>query len=371
MVTAAGNKMTMAVGGSEWAEANRIYQTAQLFMTIICCSLATLLTPIVLLAPLPDYVLGNERITLVALLCGVLLGIYGGLPEAMFRATGRYATGTMLSQFVRLGEFAGFMFGLYMFRTFVGVALTGLVARTIGTAAELFIAHTGGRGLRLGFQHASKAELSEMIRPAVSLMAFPLASALTLQGMTLIVGLFAGTAAVALFNAYRTIARIAVQSTAIFSYALAPEFARLFGQGGMTAVHPLFRRSAPLSAAQSIALSLVLYFVSPFLLRTWTHGRIEFMPAVMAWLLAYAAVGGIWHVPRILLIATNQHIDLAGWSLAAGVLAVALAWLLGTRWQIDGVGAAMLISECFIAAVCVRLAQRSFDEVTVKIGSSL
>ena len=136
-------------------------------------------------------------------------------------------------------------------------------------------------------------------------------------------------------------------------------------------MHPLFRRSAPLSAAQSIALSLVLYFVSPFLLRIWTHGRIEFMPAVMAWLLAYAAVGGIWHVPRILLIATNQHIDLAGWSLAAGVLAVALAWLLGTRWQIDGVGAAMLISECFIAAVCVRLAQRSFDEVTVKIGSSL
>ncbi|MGA2638052.1 lipopolysaccharide biosynthesis protein [Methylocella sp.] len=268
----------------------------------------------------------------------------------------------MLSQFVRLGEFAGFLIGLILFRSFAGVALTGLAARAIGTVIVVYIGQRGGHGLRLGFQHASKAELLEIIRPAVSFMAFPLANALTFQGVTLLVGLLAGTAAVALFSAYRTIARVAVQTTAMFSRALAPEFARLFGQAGMNAVFPLFRRSALLSAAQSIALSLVLYFISPWLLRIWTHGRIEFVPSVMVWLLAYAAVSGVWHVPRILLMATNQHISLAGWSLATGVLAVALAWLLGMLWQINGVGAAMLISESFIAAICVTLAQRCFAE---------
>jgi len=371
MVAAAGNKMTMAVGRSDVAEANTVYQSAQLFMTIMCGSLGAVLTPAVLFLPLPDYMTMDKRIALAALLCDVLLTLYGGLSEAVFKATGRYPVGTVLSQIVRLGEFAGFMTGLILFRSFAGVALTGLAARAVGTAAVVYIGQRGEHGLRLGFGRASKAELLEIIRPAVSFMAFPLANALTFQGVTLLVGLVAGTASVALFNAYRTIARVAVQATAMFSHALWPEFARLFGQAGMDAVFPLFRRSALLSAAQSIALSLLLYFISPWLLRIWTHGRIEFVPSVMAWLLAYAAVSGIWHVPRILLLSTNQHIGLAGWSLAASVLAVALAWLLGTLWQINGVGAAMVISETFIAAICVTLAQRAFADAGVKAGYTL
>lgn len=69
--------------------------------------------------------------------------------------------------------------------------------------------------------------------------------------------------------------------------------------------------------------------VSPWLLQIWTHGRIEFVPRLMLWMLAYAAISGIWHVPRVLLMSTNQHVGLAGWSLAAGGLAVLLAWLFG------------------------------------------
>jgi O-antigen/teichoic acid export membrane protein len=210
-----------------------------------------------------------------------------------------------------------------------------------------------------------------MVRPAVSFMAFPLANALSFQGVTLLVGVLAGPAAVTLFNAYRTIARIAVQVTGMFSHALWPEFSRLFGQAGMSGVHPLFRRAALLGAAQSIALSLILYFISPWLLRIWTHGRIDFAPGLMAWILAYAAVSGVWHVPRTLLMATNQHIGLAGWSLAAGILAVLLAWLLGMFWQINGVGAAMLISEAFIAAICVYLAQNAFSEASSETAYSL
>ena len=97
----------------------------------------------------------------------------------------------------------------------------------------------------------------------------------------------------------------------------------------------------------------MLYFVSPWLLQVWTHGRIEFVPSLMIWMLAYAAISGLWHVPRTLLLSTNQHIGLAGWSLAAGGLSVALAFVFGREWQVEGVAAAMLASECFIAGVCV------------------
>ena len=370
MVATAGNKMTMAVGRSDFVEANKVYQSAQLFMATVCCSLAAIITPLVLFVPAGSLTT-NERVALAALMCGVLMGLYGGLSDAVFRATGRYALGTMLGQAIRLAEWSGYIIGLFLFRSFAGVALSGLAARTIGTAVMVYIGQKGAPNLRLGFRHASKAELIGMVRPAISFTVFPLANALTFQGVTLLVGFLSGTAAVAVFNVYRTIARVAVQATAMLSHALWPEFAQLFGRGGMAAVHSLFYRSALLSAAQCVAISLLLYFISPWLLRIWTHGRIEFEPSLMAWLLAYAAVSGIAHVPRILLIATNQHIGLAGWSLVTSVFAVALAWLLGKLWEINGVGAAMMISESFTSAICVILAQRSFADAGGKAGYTL
>jgi len=360
MVQAAGNKMTMAMGRSDVAEANRIFQSAQLFMIIVCGSLLVTVTPLVLLAPLPDYINMDERIALAALFCNVLFAMFAGLSEAVFKATGRFGLGLMMLNLTRLAEWAGFMAGLFLFRNFAGVAIMGLLARVTGIACNMYVAQRGDFGLNWGLGQATKDEIRATIRPAVSFMAFPLANALSFQGVTLLVGALLGPSSVAVFNTYRTISRIAVQLTGMFSLALWPEFGRLFGQGGPKAVESLFRHSAWLGVAQSVGLSFVLYFISPWLLKVWTHGQIEFFPVLMMWMLAYATIGGIWHVPRVLLLSTNQHVDLAGWSIAAGVLGVLLTWLFATAMQVNGVGAAMLISESFIAGICIYLAHRAF-----------
>jgi CHASE2 domain-containing sensor protein len=73
----------------------------------------------------------------------------------------------------------------------------------------------------------------------------------------------------------------------------------------------------------------------------------------------YATVGGIWHIPRVLLMATNQHVGLAYWAILTGLLCVGLAWLMGSQLQLNGVGAAMLTSELFIACACAWLAYRA------------
>jgi hypothetical protein len=116
MVYTAGNRMTVAIGRSDAAEANRVFQSAQLFMIMVCGSLTVLLTPLVLLGPLPNYISLDQRIALAALFCKVLLSLFGGLPEQIFRATGRYALGTMLGNLMGIGEWAGGMLGLILFR---------------------------------------------------------------------------------------------------------------------------------------------------------------------------------------------------------------------------------------------------------------
>jgi O-antigen/teichoic acid export membrane protein len=351
--------MTMAIGRGDTLEANRIFQSAQVFMAAVCAPLALLLVPLMLWAPSPGLDNMDLRVALAALSFGVLASLFGGLAETAFKSTQRYAIGTTLGTLVRLGEWSGLMFGLAMLGSFAAVALCGLAARLLGTLVAMVLAQRGQHGLSWGIHEAQGAEVRAILQPALSFMAFPLANALSFQGVTLLVGALFGPLAVALFNTYRTIARVAVQVTAIFGHSLWPEFSRLFGQGERDSVHRLFVRTAWLGALQSLLLSLVLYFLSPWLLRVWTHGAIEFVPSLMLLMLLYAGTAGLWHVPRVLLMATNQHAALAYWSILAAAMCVALTWLLGTKMQLDGVGTAMLLSELFIAGVCSWLAQRA------------
>jgi O-antigen/teichoic acid export membrane protein len=199
-------------------------------------------------------------------------------------------------------------------------------------------------------------------------MVFPLANALSFQGVTLLVGVVLGTSAVALFNTYRTIARVAVQLTGIFSHALAPELSRLFGEGGKTAVERIWLRSAKVGLIQAFGLSVVLYFLSPLLLKVWTHGRIEFIAPLMALMLLYAAVGGAGHIPRAMLSAVNQPKALAAWTIFTSLLVIGLAWLLGNWWQLYGVTLAILIAEALIALICTHLVYHSVLKSNYKLN---
>lgn len=356
MVTAAGNKMTMAISKGDARDANRFFQSAQVFMAITCGAIAVLVVPLFLLAPLPGVDTMDKRVALTALSIGVLVSLFGGLAEQVFKSTLRYAQGTVWGNYIRVGEWLGCMAGLAVWGSFAAVALAGLAVRLIGTLLLMAIARRGTYGLSWGVQDAARSEIRSMFVPAVSFMAFPLANALSFQGVTLLVGAMFGPVAVALFNTYRTIARVAVQVTAVFSFALWPEFSRLFGLSATAELSRLFRRSAMLGTAQAISLSLLLYFFAPWILRTWTHGAIDFSPTLMLLMLVYAAIGGIWHVPRVLLMAINQHISLANWSIAVGALSVGLAWMLGNKLAIDGVAVAMILSEVAIATICTWLA---------------
>jgi O-antigen/teichoic acid export membrane protein len=360
MVSVAGNEMMMAMARNEVDEANEIFQSAQLFLSIVCASLFALIVPVALFWPMPEYMTWDSRIAVAALMSAVLVAIYAGLSEAVFKATDRYPEGTVLGQLSRLAEWAGYIVGLILFGSFTGVACVGLLGRLVSGCAMIILAQKGSRGLKLGYSMASRMELRRMAHPAVSFMAFPLANALSFQGITLVVGALEGTVAVAVFTAYRTIARVAVQIISIFSLALWPEFSRLFGAGGSSAVITLYKKSAMLGSLSAVGLSLAIYAVSPWLLEFWTQGRIPFIPVDLAWLLAYAAMAGAAYVPRTILLATNQHVGLAGWSLAAAACSVALAWVSGSFAGLMGVSISMFVVEAALAALCFWVADRVF-----------
>jgi O-antigen/teichoic acid export membrane protein len=368
MVTAAGNRMTMAIAAGDTALANRVFQSAQAFMMIVCAPLAIVALPAIWWSPWPSDATADQRVALVALTTGVLMTFAGGLSEQVFKATHRYALGTTLSNLTRLAEWAGWMVGLMLVGSFSAVAIGGLVFRAVGTVLSMAMARSGYSGMAWGTRTATAESVRQMIRPATAFMAFPLANALSFQGVTLLVGVFFGPVAVAVFSTYRTVARTTVQITAMFSHSLWPEFAHLFGGGSMAKLRQLVLHSAWLSAVQVLLLCGVMYAVTPWLLQVWTHGKIPFDPIPFGLLTVYASICGIWHVPRVLLMSTNQHGALALWAVLTGALCVALTAWIAPHWGLAGIAGAMLLSELLIALICSALALRAIRQPTAAQG---
>lgn len=353
MVSTAGNRMTMAMGRGDVLEANRVFHSATVFMALTCGGLALLSVALIWGIGLPGVTSPTERGALLCLCLGVLVSFGGGLADAMFRASHRYALGNALGTLVRLGEWVGSVLGLWWGQDLLAVALGGLLWRVAGTLIMAAWSWRQAMGLQWGLRDAHLAEVKGMAQPAMAFMLFPLANAITFQGLTLLTGHLLGPAMVAVFNTYRTLARVAVQITATLSHALWSEFSRLFGQGGAPAISGLYARSAQLGLWGSLAFSGVLYLIGPALLDWWTHGAVPAHGELLAWLLLYAATCGAWHIPRVALMATNQHQGLAQGIVLISVAGFGLSWLLARQWQVEGIAAGMTLAEMACATWCV------------------
>jgi len=360
MVTVAGNRMSMLSGAGDTTAANRVFQSAQMFILLTCASIATLAIPAALWLPLPELGSLDMRLALAALLVNVLLSLGNGLSGAAFLSTGRYAQGVTMNVTARLLEWLGGIAGLLLAGTFAAVACGMLLVRM---ATLFWISRQSTRaqtGLSWGMRQADWAEVRAMLKPSIAFMTFPISNALSFQGFTLLTAHLLGPAAVAVFNTYRTVARVAVQVTSTLSHALWPEFARMYGSGEMRALRRLLLRTSMLGALGAIALSGLLYVCAPLLLRIWTKGEIPFHASVMAAFLCYAAVAGLWHIPRVVLLATNQHSRLGVAALSLSALSLLAAWVLGTQMQIMGLVAAMIGGEILAMSVCLWLTARTF-----------
>lgn len=358
MVSAAGNNMTMLVGEGNTKRANQVFQSALAFVLSVCAAATLAVMLAIALWPASSLPTADSRGTLAALSLGVIVALVGGLPEAVYRATHRYALGTTLSQTIRLLEWGGSLAALWWFGDFLSVAIGALIPRVAGTLLMIVHAAATTPDFRWGFADATREEIKRCVRPAVSFMAFPAANALNFQGMTLVAAAVLGPAATVVFNTYRTMARVTVQATGAFGNAMWTEFARVYGQGDLPRLALLYRRSRRLGYAVAAAAGVVVYLVAPTLLQVWSKGHIAFDPALMTVAMVYAATAGGWHVARTLLLSTNEHGALAGPFLIASVLILPVAWALGKGFGLVGVMLAMLMLEAAMLAYCSWLAHR-------------
>lgn len=356
--TASSNQMIGLISQGQKARAAEVFQSAVAFLSSV--SLLILLVIAATLWLLPSSVLDipQWKAVLMLLSISVVLGLFCSLAEVVYKATGGYAAGTYLVTTGRLVEWAGGLTGLVLTRSFIGVAASALLARLGYTLLCIGLSQRRTDFLRWGVRRASLADVRQAAAPGALFLSLSLTNALSLQGFTLLVAATLGPAATAVFNTYRTVARIVVQVTNALSNPLWPELTALKGQRDDGAFWKLYRRANRLGLAIAAAGALLVYGVSPWLLDFWTHGQIPFTATSMALFLLYAAVCSATQVPRVVLMSINRHAGLAGQSLLAAVVALVVAWLVWDSAGMSGVVGAMVLGEALVWLTATRAVRR-------------
>jgi len=270
------------------------------------------------------------------------------LSHGVFYSVGRYAEAIMWLNLFRLLEFVALAAGVLLFDGGFLLLLTLLAIVRV-----LLVVVTYVRMVRLaawaraGVSAFSRAELREMLLPALALNAFPIGNALNMQGMVLCAGFVFGPAFVAYFSAMRTLSRIPYQLGQLISQSLSPEIGRLYGQRNARALRALFRHALSASVGLAGACGVFLYIAGEWICQLWTHGKIAPIHPDYSWLLAAAVVNSLWHTASVMVTSTNNHARLSLVYLAANaaglLIAVAGGKLLGQAAVSFGVLATELL----------------------------
>ena len=333
----AGNDMTARVARGDRAGALSVFQSLGVLVYLI--SAIGLLLSAALLWHLPlerwfslSAMGGDEaRWTLWLLAAGVFIGLADGVTHAGFRAGGDYALHVGLHSTARLAQFAGVWVAALAGGGPLAAAAAFLGVRALATPAFTMLLLYRHRWLSLGFVHARARELRNLFMPALANTALPLAHALNVQGMVLVVGAVLGPLAVVAFSTLRTLARLALQLVLSVSHAAEPELATAYGANNRILLESLFVHTLRAGLWLALVASAGLALFGNLILDVWTHGKVAMDAVLFAWLLASAVASVLWYGALIVLKAANSHLRAAilfvvASTGAVGVTVLLLAW---------------------------------------------
>lgn len=353
--TVAMNRMTMLAARGNIARANQVFQTALVLTLATTATLFVVALAIIWsidMGPVQD---NTTRLTLSLLITTALVGIYASLFDGVFRASGRFATGTLSIHLVRLAEWMGGMAGLILYGSMLAVAAGALAARLVTGAALVCWAARLFPQFRWRTTQATRADLREMLPSAAAFLALPVGNTLLLQGMTIVVGSTFGPVALAVFSTCRTLSRFPVQLLTMFSRSLWPEISRCYGAGDLGTLNRIYHHSARTSLLVCTVACIMLYVASPMILRFWSQDRITTDWYLLALFSISALTGCAWQIEQVVLSATNTHMRMSFWYLSAATLVVTITAVIPAASGLAAVAGVLIVFELIMFGVSKRL----------------
>jgi len=346
------NKMTIVTASGDSHRANILFQTSFKLWQLVLVGVLLLSSVIALSTDYAPLDATGNKLALILLATSAIFSMSSALADAIFRSKGEFAFGTQLGNGARIIEWLGLLAGLAVGGTFLSAAIGQFSSCILTFLLRWKISHRRHPEINWSISAASNQELRELFKPALAFMAFPLGNAVSIQGMTLIVGHLFGPAFLAMFNTYRTLARIQMQAVSVVGRSIWPEISHQFGAKNQKAVFSLTRHGTLISIIIALTTCIFLYAFGEFLLQLWTSGRIPFQPAIFHALLVPTLLTSFWQMTMVALSATNNHLSLSSFYLLASVASVSITAVLGNWLGVYATVAGLILFEITMIATC-------------------
>lgn len=329
-VGAASNDMTAAAARGHLRQARDVLRTVWSLLTVL--SLLLLLSAVVVtsrtdlqaLLDLQHVTADEARTTVLLLVVWTLLIVQNSVPEASWRASGRYATGTALSATFRFLDVAAGLAAALVTAELRAMAAAQLATRLATLAVNYVLVTRANRELTLGLRGVGLGHARRLGTPALSYMLFPVGNAVALQGMVLVVGTGLGAVAVVVLTATRTLANLLKQLLLLPGNATWPELTRALAQGQQSTALRLSGVLRDLAVWTGAALPL-LVIAAPSAIEVWAGEGARPTVGFVAALALVTWVECLWWSLSLAPLSVNQHQKMAAWYAISCLSGVAVA----------------------------------------------
>jgi O-antigen/teichoic acid export membrane protein len=353
----AARDMAMHVARGDRVTALRVFQSTwllTLLLTAIVVIAALLAIGFLSLSDIMRLSLLGRRDTgalLAIFSMYVLCNIQTEVVYAGFFCEGAYGFGLGLISAIRLVEFLAAMIIVASGGSPVATAIGYLLCRATLTLVMGLLLRQRFPWIRLGFSHASLAELRRLSGPAIASMAFPLGNAFSIQGMVLAVGFALGPTAAASFSTIRTLARIPVSLLNSAGRLVQPELSIAYGRNDLSLFREVNRRACQLTLWISLFSSAVLLVSGPFLYRHWTLKQLPMNYELFSLLLLAGLTNSLWYTALNVLYATNRHPKAALYYVVIYAAAFVAGYAACLQVGLYGVGLVLLAAEVILSVL--------------------
>jgi O-antigen/teichoic acid export membrane protein len=186
-------------------------------------------------------------------------------------------------------------------------------------------------------------------------MLMPLAQALVLQGMVLMVGTALGAVAVAVFSTHRTLTRFTSQVLQLAVVPLQAEAGLLNGEKDNQAMARLLSSISSMTFWVSVFTGGTLFILGSDIFQAWTDGKVQFVPSLFLVLICSTILEGIWRVASTLRLGSNRHRPLAWGYLILSILGVSAAYLIGSNYGLSEIAIPLVLIDLFMCILAIKV----------------
>lgn len=349
--TVATTEMAMCVSNGETERAAQIFRASFWGIAMVGAGLCSVFALTLGVLPWHDWLhlqqfAPPETVLTLALLTAYVFGaIVLTLPLGVYRSTGRYGRGQMVSNLFRLAEF---------------LAVLAVVASGKGatTAAAAMVAV---RFFYVGFVWMEAKKLATWLRlrplrwewPIIRPLAMPSLSMTTVyagqslvsQGLVTLIGVMTGAANVVVFSTVRTLCNFARQVIGAINLSVFSEFSISIGNGDLATARRLHRRTVQANVALTLLAVIGLKVLGGWALLHWTKGQVAAEEPFFSLYLGYVLFNSLWIGSWSMLLGCNRHEGLTRYFLASSIATLALAYAGVGAWGVAVVPAVLLVAD--------------------------